>query len=29
VYYMVEGHALAEERPKGDTTAMTSVPFRQ
>jgi phosphate transport system protein len=28
VYYMVEGHALAEERPKGDTTAMTSVPFR-
>ena len=29
VYYMVEGRALAEERPKGDTTAMTSVPFRQ
>ena len=29
VYYMVEGSALAEERPKGDTTAMTSVPFRQ
>ena len=28
VYYMVEGRALAEERPKGDTTAMTSVPFR-
>ena len=27
VYYMVEGRALAEERPKGDTTAMTSVPF--
>ena len=29
VYYVVEGHALAEERPKGDTTAMTSVPFRK
>ena len=29
IYYMVEGRALAEERPKGDTTAMTSVPFRQ
>src|ERR1700716_1632847 len=28
VYYMVEGHPLAEERPKGDTTAMTSMPFR-
>ena len=28
VYYMVEGHALAEERPKGDTTAVTHVPFR-
>jgi phosphate transport system protein len=28
VYYMVEGRALAEERPKGDTTAMTSMPFR-
>ena len=22
------GHALAEERPKGDTTAVTHVPFR-
>jgi phosphate transport system protein len=29
VYYVVEGRALAEERPKGDTTAMTNVPFRQ
>ena len=29
VYYMVEGRALAEERPKGDTTATTSMPFRQ
>ena len=29
VYYMVEGRTLAEERPKGDTTAMTSVPFRK
>ena len=29
VYYMVEGRALAEERPKGDTTATTSVPFRK
>jgi len=28
VYYMVEGRAMAEERPKGDTTAMTNVPFR-
>jgi len=28
VYYMVEGHAIAEERPKGDTTAVTNVPFR-
>jgi phosphate transport system protein len=28
VYYMVEGHALAEERPKGDTTAVMHVPFR-
>ena len=29
VYYMVEGHPIADERPKGDTTATTSVPFRQ
>jgi len=28
VYYMVEGRTLAEERPKGDTTATTSMPFR-
>ena len=29
VYYMVEGRTLSEERPKGDTTATTSVPFRK
>ena len=29
VYYMVEGRPLAEERPKGDTTATTSMPFRK
>jgi phosphate transport system protein len=28
VYYIVEGHPMAEERPKGDTTSVTSVPFR-
>ena len=28
VYYMVEGRTMAEERPKGDTTAVTNVPFR-
>jgi phosphate transport system protein len=28
VYYIVEGHPMAEERPKGDTTAVTNVPFR-
>ncbi len=28
VYYIVEGRTLAEERPKGDTTAVTNVPFR-
>src|SRR6188768_2344680 len=27
VYYIVEGRALADERPKGDTTASTTVPF--
>ncbi len=27
VHYMVEGRALADERPKGDTTSMTTVPF--
>ena len=29
VYYMVEGRALADERPKGDTTASATVAFRQ
>ena len=29
VYYMVEGHPLADERPKGDTTASATVAFRQ
>ena len=28
VYYMAEGRALPDERPKGDTTATTSVPYR-
>jgi phosphate transport system protein len=27
VHYMVEGFALAGERPKGDTTSLTAVPF--
>jgi phosphate transport system protein len=27
VYYMVEGRTLGEERPKGDKTSMTIVPF--
>ena len=27
VYYMVEGRALAEERPKGDTTSIAPVPY--
>jgi phosphate transport system protein len=27
VYYITEGRALADERPKGDTTASTTVPF--
>ncbi|MGE0751488.1 MAG: phosphate signaling complex protein PhoU [Variibacter sp.] len=27
VYYMVEGFALAGERPKGDTTSLTAIPF--
>jgi phosphate transport system protein len=27
VYYMVEGRMLGEERPKGDKTSMTIVPF--
>jgi phosphate transport system protein len=28
VHYMVEGRALADERPKGDTTSITPVPVR-
>jgi phosphate transport system protein len=28
VHYMVEGHALPDERPKGDTTSTATVPFR-
>jgi len=28
VYYMVEGRALADERPKGDTTNIAPVPMR-
>jgi len=28
VYYMVEGRALADERPKGDTTNIAPVPIR-
>jgi phosphate transport system protein len=28
IYYMVEGRTLADERPKGDTTASTNVPYR-
>jgi phosphate transport system protein len=28
IYYMVEGHALPDERPKGDNTSTTHVPFR-
>jgi phosphate transport system protein len=28
VHYMVEGRALADERPKGDFTSTTNVPFR-
>jgi phosphate transport system protein len=27
VYYMVEGRPLTDERPKGDTTSTTTVPF--
>jgi phosphate transport system protein len=27
IYYMVEGHALADERPKGDTTSTTNIPY--
>jgi phosphate transport system protein len=28
IYYMVEGRTLPDERPKGDTTASTNVPYR-
>jgi phosphate transport system protein len=28
VFYMVEGHTLTDERPKGDSTAMMNVPFQ-
>jgi phosphate transport system protein len=28
IYYMAEGHALPDERPKGDNTSTTHVPFR-
>jgi phosphate transport system protein len=27
IYYMVEGQVLQDERPKGDTTASTSIPY--
>ncbi len=27
IYYMVEGHALTDERPKGDTTSTTNIPY--
>ena len=27
IYYMVEGRALADERPKGDTTSTTNIPY--
>src|SRR5215470_15740046 len=27
IYYMVEGHALADERPKRDTTSTTNIPY--
>jgi phosphate transport system protein len=27
IYYMVEGQVLADERPKSDTTASTSIPY--
>jgi len=29
VYYMVEGHPLTDERPKGDTTASARFALRQ
>jgi phosphate transport system protein len=27
IYYIVEGHTLADERPKGDTTSSTNIPY--
>jgi len=27
IYYIVEGHALTDERPKGDTTSTTNIPY--
>ena len=27
IYYMVEGHMLADERPKSDTTSSTNIPY--
>jgi phosphate transport system protein len=27
IYYIVEGHALTDERPKGDTTSSTNIPY--
>ena len=27
IYYIVEGHALIDERPKGDTTSTTTIPY--
>jgi phosphate transport system protein len=27
VYYIAEGRPLVDERPKGDTTSSTTVPF--
>jgi phosphate transport system protein len=29
IYYMAEGHVLADERPKGDTTSTTNIPYRK
>ena len=28
IYYMVEGQVLPDERPKGDTTSTTNIPYR-
>ena len=29
IYYMVEGQTLTDERPKGDTTSTTNIPYRK